>query len=83
MDWTALGLSLRLALATVVILLPLAFLLARWLAFGRFRGRGAVLRETPATPSAVGRGYRPRLRPGHNFFRSPDEGCLAAPDRPR
>jgi len=42
MDWTALGLSLRLGLATVAILLPLAFLLARWLAYGRFRGRGFV-----------------------------------------
>jgi len=42
MDWTAFGLSLRLGVATVVILLPLAFLLARWLAYGRFRGRGFV-----------------------------------------
>jgi molybdate transport system permease protein len=42
MDWTALGLSLRLALATVAILLPLAFLLARWLAYGRFKGRGFI-----------------------------------------
>jgi len=42
MDWTALGLSLRLGLVTVAILLPLAFLLARWLAYGRFKGRGFV-----------------------------------------
>jgi len=42
MDWTALGLSLRLGLATVAILLPLSFLLARWLAYGRFKGRGFV-----------------------------------------
>jgi molybdate transport system permease protein len=42
MDWTALGLSLRLGLATVAILMPLAFLLARWLAYGRFKGRGFV-----------------------------------------
>ncbi len=42
MDWTALGLSLQLALATVAILLPMAFLLARWLAYGRFKGRGFV-----------------------------------------
>jgi molybdate transport system permease protein len=40
MDWTALGLSLRLGAVTVAILLPLAFLLARALAWGRFRGRG-------------------------------------------
>jgi molybdate transport system permease protein len=42
MDWTALGLSLRLGLVTVAVLLPLAFLLARWLAYGRFKGRGFV-----------------------------------------
>jgi molybdate transport system permease protein len=42
MDWTALGLSIRLGLVTVAILLPLAFLLARWLAHGAFRGRGFV-----------------------------------------
>ena len=42
MDWTAIGLSLRLGAVTVVLLLPLAFLLARWLAFGRARGRGFV-----------------------------------------
>jgi molybdate transport system permease protein len=42
MDWTALGLSLRLGVITVLVLLPLAFLLARWLAFGRLRGRGFV-----------------------------------------
>jgi molybdate transport system permease protein len=42
MDWTALGLSLRLGIITVLVLLPLAFLLARWLAFGRLRGRGFV-----------------------------------------
>ena len=42
MDWTALGLSLQLGLVTVALLLPLSFLLARWLAFGSFRGRGLV-----------------------------------------
>jgi molybdate transport system permease protein len=42
MDWTALALSVRLGLCTVVLLVPLAFVLARWLAFGRFRGRGFV-----------------------------------------
>jgi molybdate transport system permease protein len=42
MDWTALALSLRLGAVTVVLLLPVAFLLARWLAYGRFRGRGFV-----------------------------------------
>jgi molybdate transport system permease protein len=42
MDWTALGLSLRLGLVTVVLLLPVAFLLARALAYGQWRGRGIV-----------------------------------------
>ena len=42
MDWTALNLSLRLGLVTVILLLPVAFLLARALAFGRWRGRGLV-----------------------------------------
>jgi molybdate transport system permease protein len=42
MDWTALGLSIRLGLVTVAILMPVAFLLARWLAYGRFKGRGFV-----------------------------------------
>jgi len=41
-DWTALSLSLRLGLLTVALLIPLAFVLARVLAFGRFRGRGFV-----------------------------------------
>lgn len=42
MDWTALALSLRLGAATVAVLLPLAYFVARWLAFRRFRGRGFV-----------------------------------------
>jgi molybdate transport system permease protein len=39
MDWTALGLSLRLAGWTVVILLPVAVILGRALAYRRFRGK--------------------------------------------
>lgn len=39
MDWTALWLSLRLAGATVLVLVPLGIFAGRWLAFGRFRGR--------------------------------------------
>lgn len=42
MDWSALSVSLRLGLWTTLILLPLAMLLARVLAWRRFRGRGAV-----------------------------------------
>jgi molybdate transport system permease protein len=41
-DWTALALSLELGLATVAILLPAAFVLARALAFLRFRGSAVV-----------------------------------------
>lgn len=42
MDWTALTLSLELAAWTVAILLPVSVLAGRWLAYGRFRGKGAV-----------------------------------------
>lgn len=42
MDWTALTLSLELAAWTVAILLPVSILAGRWLAYGRFRGKGAV-----------------------------------------
>ena len=42
MDSTTLFLSLRLAAATTLVLLPLAVLLARPLAWPRFAGRGAV-----------------------------------------
>ncbi len=40
MDWTALWLSVRLAVWTVLILLPLSILLGRLLAYRRFRGKG-------------------------------------------
>ena len=42
MDWQALTLSLHLAAWTVAILLPVSILAGRWLAYGRFRGKGAV-----------------------------------------
>ena len=42
MDWTAVGLSLRLALLTVLILVPAGLLVARWLAWTPFRGRPLV-----------------------------------------
>ncbi|MDM7932284.1 molybdate ABC transporter permease subunit [Tabrizicola sp.] len=42
MDWTALSLSLELAVWTVVILLPVSVGTGRWLAYGRFRGKGMV-----------------------------------------
>lgn len=40
MDWTAFGLTLRLALVTALVLMPAALLMARWLAWSR----------TPAKP---------------------------------
>lgn len=40
MDWTSLGLSLRLAVLTVLILAPVGVLLGRLLAFHEFRGKG-------------------------------------------
>ena len=39
MDWSAIALSLRLALATLLILLPLALAAARWLAVTSFKGK--------------------------------------------
>ncbi|MFM9939293.1 MAG: molybdate ABC transporter permease subunit [Hyphomicrobiaceae bacterium] len=42
MDWTAFGLSLRLALWTAVLLIPASLLLARWLAWSTARGRPFV-----------------------------------------
>ncbi|MFA7281426.1 MAG: molybdate ABC transporter permease subunit [Sterolibacterium sp.] len=42
MDWSALSLSLKLALATTLLLLPLAVLLARPLAWSNFVGKGLV-----------------------------------------
>jgi molybdate transport system permease protein len=42
MDWSALTLSLQLAFATTLILLPLAVLLARPLAWRAFRGKSLV-----------------------------------------
>lgn len=40
MDWEALWLSIRLALWTVILLLPLSILLGRLLAWREFRGKG-------------------------------------------
>jgi molybdate transport system permease protein len=42
MDWPAFRLSLWLGLGTVLILLPFALWLGRFLALRRFRGRGVV-----------------------------------------
>ena len=42
MDWTALRLSLQLGGVTVLILIPLALLIGRWLAVTRVRGRSVV-----------------------------------------
>jgi molybdate transport system permease protein len=42
MDWTALSLSLRLAGWTVALLLPVAIVMGRCLAYRQFRGKGLV-----------------------------------------
>ena len=42
MDWTALGLSLRLALWTCVVLLPLGVIVARALAWRQFRAKSLI-----------------------------------------
>ena len=39
MDWTALNLSVKLSIITVLILLPFGILLGRWLAFKQFPGK--------------------------------------------
>ncbi len=49
MDWTALRLSLQLGGLTVLILIPLALMLGRWLAVARIRGR-SVLEALLALP---------------------------------
>ena len=42
MDWTAFTLTLKLAFWTCVLILPIAIVLARWLAWGRFAGKSLV-----------------------------------------
>ncbi len=42
MDWTAFALTLKLAFWTCVLILPIAILLARWLAWGRIPGKSWV-----------------------------------------
>ena len=42
MDWTALWLSMRLAGWTVIVLLPVAVLMGRFLAYRQFRAKGLV-----------------------------------------
>lgn len=42
MDWTALGLSLRLSTITVLLLLPIGIICGRLLAYRDFRGKGFV-----------------------------------------
>jgi molybdate transport system permease protein len=49
LDWPALNVSLRLAFWTTVVLVPLSLLLARFLAFRRFRG-AAFLEALVALP---------------------------------
>ena len=58
MDWQAIRLSLALAAATVLLLAPLAILLAALLAYGRFRGRAlleaAITLPLVLPPTVVG-----------------------------
>lgn len=42
MDWTALGVSLRLGVGTLLVLMPAGILVGRLLATRRFRGKGVV-----------------------------------------
>ncbi len=49
MDWTALILSFKLSLWTLVLLMPLGLLLGRWLAWSEFKGR-TLLQAVLALP---------------------------------
>jgi molybdate transport system permease protein len=42
MDWTSIALSIELAVATLIVLLPLALVVARWLAVTRIKGRSWI-----------------------------------------
>jgi molybdate transport system permease protein len=42
MDWPAFALSMKLAVATCLVILPVGILLARWLAWSRFNGKAWV-----------------------------------------
>lgn len=42
MDWTALWLSLKLGVVTVLLLMPIGILVGRWLAYVNFRGKDLV-----------------------------------------
>ena len=42
MDWTALTLSLKLGLITILVLAPLGIFVGRWLAYRQFRGKAWV-----------------------------------------
>lgn len=58
MDWSAFYVSLKLAATTVLILLPLAIVIARWLAWKRFNGRflleAAIALPLVLPPSVLG-----------------------------
>ena len=49
MDWAAFELSVRLGLLTVLLLVPIALLTARWLAVSEFPGK-SLLEATLASP---------------------------------
>ncbi len=58
MDWNAFSLSIQLALGTIMVLLPLALLLGRWLANTPFKGRvlieAAVVLPLVLPPTVMG-----------------------------
>lgn len=58
MDWTAIALSAKLALVTLIILIPLAILLGRWLAVTTVRGKpwieGMLALPLVLPPTVVG-----------------------------
>ncbi len=58
MDWSAFYVSIKLASVTVLVLLPVAILIARWLAWKRFKGRflleAAIALPLVLPPSVLG-----------------------------
>ncbi|MFN7506849.1 MAG: molybdate ABC transporter permease subunit, partial [Limnobacter sp.] len=58
MDWSAFSLSIQLALATLLLLLPVGLLAGRWLARTNFKGRtwieAAILLPLVLPPTVMG-----------------------------
>jgi molybdate transport system permease protein len=74
MDWTAFALSLKLAAGTCVLILPIALVAGRWLAWGQFRGKGllevAIFLPLVLPPTVLGYYLLVGLAPGSTLGRA-------------